>query len=105
MKDVSNTMNSFENYFDQDDQDLYNYEDNEDDIWDEDFSDNWNYWRTRWNKVELNPVVENFEIDLEEIDIQEELKEHQIYFLGLPEDVQRVIYNFVNPTHNYTYSN
>jgi hypothetical protein len=105
MEDISKQMNSFENFFDQDYED-YNEDDidyQDDDVWDEDFSNNWNYWRTRWNTVELDQVIEN-DIDLEELEIQDELKEHQIYFLGLPEDVQKMIYNFVNPTHNYTYS-
>ena len=103
---IEQTMNAFEYYFDQDYEDDYEELDNfDDDVWDEDISNNWNYWRTRWNTVELNSVFDNTEIDFEELDIQEELKEHQIYFLGLPEDVQKIIYNFVNPSHNYSYSN
>ena len=75
------------------------------DVWDEDISNNWNYWKTRWNKVKLDQreELEDYE-DSDEVEMDKELKEHQIYYLGLPEDIQKKIFNLVNPIHNYVYS-
>ena len=91
----------FEGY--EEDEEYY-YDDGE--VWDEDLTENWSYWKTRWGKVELDQREELVEEEdySERVEMDEDLKEHQIYFLGLPEDIQKKIFNLVNPLHKYVYS-
>jgi hypothetical protein len=88
----------------------YNEDYNDEEWNEEDFVDNWDFWKTRWMQVVNEDEDEEDqdedtkrEVEFED-EIHTELKEHQIYFLGLPEDLQEKIYKLVNPLHKYMYS-